>query len=69
MVGSTHLFKQLTSKEPTEITVPLNKIQVDYLFHSDNNWLIALACYLGYIDHIIPKILFKNFLKYPMDIT
>lgn len=36
MMGKT-LLKQLTGKEPKEIMVPFNKMQVDYLYHTDNN--------------------------------
>lgn len=36
-MGKTDL-KQLTGKKPVEIIVPLNRMHVDYLFPSDNNW-------------------------------
>jgi hypothetical protein len=72
MMGRAHL-KPLTGKETTEMVVPLNKMQVGYLFHDDNNWQVALACYLGSIDNHYSKNLllryFEDTLKYPMGIT
>lgn len=53
-MGRTHL-RQFTGKKPVEITVPLNKMQVDYLFPTDNKWQMALACYLCSIDNHYPK--------------
>jgi hypothetical protein len=37
MTGKTHL-KQLTVKEPAEVIVLFNKMQIDYLCHTGNNW-------------------------------
>lgn len=54
-MGRTHLRQFTGKKKPVEITVPLNKIQVDYLFPADNKWQVALACYLGSIDNHYPK--------------
>ena len=31
-------LRQLTGKKPVEIIVSLNKMHVDYLSYSDNNW-------------------------------
>lgn len=61
--------KGFTSKEPREIILPLNKIQVDCLFHTDNNWQVTLAFYLGSIENHYPKDPFNIFLRYPMDIA
>lgn len=49
---------QITDKEPTKNFVPLNKMQVDYLLQTDNNWWAVLACYLGSIDNHYPEDLF-----------
>lgn len=54
MMGRTGL-KQFTGKETTEITVPLHKIQDDYLFHTDSNWQVAFICYSGHINNHYPK--------------
>ena len=65
MMGRAYL-KPLTGKEPTEMAVLLNKMQVGYLLHGDNNWQVALACYLGSIDNHYPKkISFLGILKIP----
>ena len=53
-MGKTHL-KQLTGKETTEITVPLNKMQDDFSFHTDNTWQIVFICYSGHINNHYPK--------------
>lgn len=50
MVGR-RLLKQVSGKEPTEIIVPLNKMQVDYLFHTDNNWQVISSCSSESIDN------------------
>lgn len=69
MMGRTHV-KEFTSKEPREIIMPLNKMQVDCLFHTDNNWQVALAFYLGSIENHYPKdSLLIFFLRYPMGIA
>ena len=54
MMGRAYL-NPITGKEPTEMAVLLNKMQVGYLLHDDNNWQVALACYLGSIDNHYPK--------------
>ena len=56
------------------MVVLFNKMQVGYLLHGDNNWQVALACYLGSIGNDYPKknLLFGYFedtLKYPMGIA
>ena len=48
------LLKQLTGKEPVEISVPFGQMQVGYLFHPDNTWQEALACYSGCKDSHYP---------------
>ena len=59
-------LKQLTAKEPIQIIMPQNKMQADCLSHADNNWQVALACYLGSIDNHYPKkISFLGILKIP----
>jgi hypothetical protein len=48
------------------MVVLFNKMQVGYLLHGDNNWQVALACYLGSIDNHYPKkISFLGILKIP----
>jgi len=68
MMGRAYL-KPLTGKEPTEMAVLLNKMQVGYLLHDDNNWQVALACYLGSINNHYPKKspfwVFWRYLKIP----
>ena len=54
-MGSTDLRQFTGKKKSVEITVPLNKMQVDYLFHAANKWQVALACCLGSIDNHYPK--------------
>lgn len=59
-------LKQLADKESTEIIVSLNKMQVDYLVRTDNNWQVALDCYLGSIDNHYPSYSpLRFFLKIP----
>ena len=54
MMGRAYL-NPITGKEPTEMAVLLNKMQVGYLLHDDNHWQVALARYLGSIDNHYPK--------------
>ena len=54
MMGRAYL-NPITGKEPTEMAVLLNKMQVGYLLHDDNHWQVALACYLGSIDNHYPR--------------
>lgn len=54
MMGRMGL-KQLTGKETTEITVPLNKMQGDYSYHTANTWQVVFICHSVHRNNHYPK--------------